>query len=157
MGNIEHAKKSMRDGNYGAAIEYLTREIEQNPKPSRSILSVAYRNRGVAKGILGEYRSALDDLTEALHIEPNDFVAYYNRGNANKDLGRYEDALHDYTKAKEINEASGEAHYGLGEVKLKMEKYDEALEHFVKALNLARNSENYDLANFVKRRMKAIL
>lgn len=149
---LKTAERNMLDGNYGTAIENLTKEIARDPESL-----IAYRNRGVAKGILGEYEAAMEDLDKALRIDAKDVYAYFNRGNVKKDMGRYEEAMADYNKARQIDEKFAQPHFGLGEVKLKTGKADEAFEHFIEAVHLAKNSNNQKFVDLAQERIKEVL
>ena len=149
---LKTAEQNMLDGNYGTAIENLTKEIARDPESL-----IAYRNRGVAKGILGEYEAAMEDLDKALRIDAKDVYAYFNRGNVKKDMGRCEEAMADYDKARQIDEKFAQPHFGLGEVKLKTGKADEAFEHFIEAVHLAKNSNNQKFVDLAQERIKEVL
>ncbi len=62
-------------------------------------LAIAYNNRGGAYNELGEYRRAIDDLNQALRLDPGDAVAYNNRGVAYGNLGDPARAIEDYGQA----------------------------------------------------------
>ena len=149
---LKTAEQNILDGNYGTAIENLTKEIAHDPESL-----IAYRNRGVAKGILGEYEAAMEDLDKALRIDAKDVYAYFNRGNVKKDMGLYEEAMADYEKARQIDGKFAQPHIGFGEVKLKTGKADEAFEHFIEAAHLAKNSNNQKYVDLAQERIKAVL
>ncbi len=86
---------------YDAAIFYLNKAIEINPKDAN-----AYNSRGAAYFKKGEYDRAISNYTKALEINPEYAMAYNNRGNAYNNKGEYERAISDYTKAIEINPRS---------------------------------------------------
>lgn len=60
---------------------------------------LAYNNRGVAYGRLGQYRQAISDLNRAIDLNSNYFKAYSNRGFAHVKLGQYDLAVKDYNEA----------------------------------------------------------
>jgi len=117
-------------GNYGQAIEDLSRAIEIKPSHVK-----AYYNRGVAYNRLGNYRQAIEDLNKAIESKPSHAEAYNNRGNAYSGLGNYRQAIEDYNKAIENNPAYAEAYNnrasaynGLGNYKQAIEDYGRAIE-----------------------------
>ena len=44
------------------------------------LLVLAYYNRGVAYGDLGQYQKEIDDYTRAIELDPQHANAYFNRG-----------------------------------------------------------------------------
>ncbi len=47
----------------------------------------------------GEILKAIDDLDEAVHLNPQFAIAYYHRGLAKNELGQYKKAIEDFDKA----------------------------------------------------------
>ena len=62
----------------------------------------SYFGRAYSYTELGEYELAVQDLTEAIRLDPQDGDAYYNRGIAYKRLSMTEEAGRDFDKAKEL-------------------------------------------------------
>jgi tetratricopeptide (TPR) repeat protein len=62
---------------------------------------MAYNNRGVAYNGLGDHDRAIEDLTEAIILNPEYAMAYFNRGLAYKAKGDNGSALADFNKACE--------------------------------------------------------
>src|SRR5262245_52773514 len=58
-----------------------------------------YRDRGTAHNQAGRYAKALDDLTEAIRLDPADARAYTQRGYAHSQLDHYAQAVADLTEA----------------------------------------------------------
>ena len=52
----------------------------------------------------GEYQKAVEDLTEAIRIDPKFAKAYYNRAYIYNELGEYQKSIEDYTEV--IDKAS---------------------------------------------------
>jgi Flp pilus assembly protein TadD len=63
---------------------------------------VAYHGRGIAYGFLDQNERAIQDLDEAIRLDPQDADAYYNRGVAYQHLGMTEESERDFEKAKEL-------------------------------------------------------
>jgi tetratricopeptide (TPR) repeat protein len=59
----------------------------------------AYRSRGAAYWMKGDYDRAIADTTRAIELEPNNAYAYNSRGIAYKEKGDYDHAIADYDKA----------------------------------------------------------
>jgi tetratricopeptide (TPR) repeat protein len=65
----------------------------------------AYRGRGAAYQVLGEYKRSIQDFDEAIRLDPENAMAYYNRGISYSNLGKLEEAERDFAKAKELGYA----------------------------------------------------
>ena len=59
---------------------------------------------------LGEIDKSLNDLTEAIRLDPSLSVAYGNRGNVYDRLERFEEALQDYDRAIELDPENALGH-----------------------------------------------
>jgi tetratricopeptide (TPR) repeat protein len=60
---------------------------------------VAYYNRGVTYGELGNLRQAISDYDRTIEINPKYAMAYYNRGVAHIKLGNRSKAMEDLKTA----------------------------------------------------------
>ena len=153
MNNLENAKRNMERGDYTTAIGHLSDAIENSQNESEK--QIAYRNRGVAYGILHQYDEALKDLNQALSIWKEDIYALCNRGNVYKDTAEYLKAIEDYNKVIGCGGSEQPApHFGLGEVKVKMGETNEAMEHYIKAFELAKQVHDENLAKSILERMQ---
>ena len=63
---------------------------------------MAYSNRGIAYGALGNFNKAVSDTTKAIELNPNFANAYYIRGIIYQELGETAKAQADFAKAKEL-------------------------------------------------------
>ena len=52
--------------------------------------ATAYTGRGLAKGLLGAYKSAILDFDAAIELKPEDANAYCSRGLVKYELGAYD-------------------------------------------------------------------
>ena len=64
--------------------------------------SHSYFNRAYSYADLGEHELAVQDLTEAIRLDPQYAIAYYNRAIAYQHLGMTEESESDFDKAKEL-------------------------------------------------------
>ncbi|KAL8569949.1 hypothetical protein ACOMHN_056381 [Nucella lapillus] len=62
-------------------------------------LALAYNNRGFLNYLRVEFKSAVQDYTQALEYSPNLAIAYYNRGLIHYRLSRFSEAVEDMQKA----------------------------------------------------------
>ena len=61
--------------------------------------AVAYNNRAISYGYLGQHQNAVNDYTKVIQMDPDDAMAYYNRGFDYRDLGQWTLAAADEIKA----------------------------------------------------------
>ena len=112
------------------------RESEFNQTSDKSI---AYLNRGVAKGDIGDYSGAIDDYTIAIKLDPNYANAYYNRGVAKGEIGDYSGAIDDYTIAIKLDPNYANAYYNRGVNKNNKGDYSGAIDDYTNAIKLDPN------------------
>ena len=83
---------------YRSAIEKLDRAIESDPGNA-----LAYRRRGLAYFLLGEYAFAADDFNKAVMRDSTNAIAYYYRGASVAALQIYDLAIEDLDIAFELD------------------------------------------------------
>ena len=59
---------------YQAALPDSDSAVQLNPN------NAVYHTRGVVKAALGDYDGAIDDLSDAIRLDPEDAIAYRDRG-----------------------------------------------------------------------------
>ena len=106
----------------------------------------AYSNRGVAKYELGRHEGAVADYDEAIRLKPDYAEAYINRSVANQKLGQYEGAVADCNEAIRLKPDLAVAYSNRGAAKAGLDLKDEARKDFEIALELARNTNNANIA-----------
>ncbi len=104
-------------------------------------LAVAYTNRGIAYSSRRDYKRALADFTEAIHLAPDNPFPYYNRGNAYFDRKQYERALADFNAAIERGPELALAYYNRGLVHQQLGHRDKSIEDYQRALSLDPGSQ----------------
>lgn len=87
---------------YQAALPDSDSAVRLNPN------NASYHTRGVVKAALGDYDGAIDDLSDAIRLDPQDAIAYRDRGLAKAALGQKEAAKADFQKAKELDPDVGQ-------------------------------------------------
>ncbi|MBW3002907.1 tetratricopeptide repeat protein [Candidatus Woesearchaeota archaeon] len=93
-----------------------------------------YNNRGRLKVELGRIDSGLEDLTQAIQLEPQDPIYYCNRSLALYRKGKIDDALSDLETALRINPEMEEAHFYKAFVLSSQRKSSEALRELDQAI-----------------------
>jgi tetratricopeptide (TPR) repeat protein len=105
--------------------------VSKSPRKARG-----YNNLGFAYGNAGLYDKAIENLTEAIRINPAFDDAYYNRGNIYAKLGQYNNAVRDYTSALAINQDYFNAYNNRGVVYSLMGEADRAIDDFSRSIAL---------------------
>lgn len=98
------------------AAEHLTAAIDHDPT-----FAEAYHARASAYYALGLVGPAIDDLRQALVLEPRHFDAMFGFGVLLEELERYEDAQEVYLRIQEIYPLDPEAAAGLERISLQLE------------------------------------
>lgn len=91
---FQRGNAAMDAGDYLAAIEHFTAAIDHAPD-----FAAAYNGRAAAYYLTNRIGPAIDDLRQALVLEPRHFVALRGFGAILEELGREEDALEVYKQA----------------------------------------------------------
>jgi len=101
--SLQYRKK----GNYDVAIKFATAAIQLSP----GCLD-AYQIRGRARGLKGEYPSAIKDFTYVLRRKPGHFqTTYYLRGDCFVAMGLLERGIKDYTTCLKYRPGDGKVWY----------------------------------------------
>ena len=119
-------------GDLESAVIHCTQAID-----SRDIhgpdLAPVYYNRGWAYDALGDYRRAIEDYGQALHIRPNYVRAYVARGYSYVQIGDLDRAIDDYSEALQVEPNNFEAHFNRGLAYEQIGKLDSALADYEQA------------------------
>jgi tetratricopeptide (TPR) repeat protein/S1-C subfamily serine protease len=115
-------------GSYRHAIEYYDRAIKIKPRPLLYVL------RGMTRRTIEDGQKALDDVNQAIRLQPDLAIAYHLRGWVYSDLENYTAAIAEINEALRLQPDSGEIYAAFGSIYAKMnfppgfkEKYDKAL------------------------------
>ena len=73
---------------------------------------------------MGDYRKAIDDLTEALAAKPKDAIALSRRGQAHEALGDLRQALDDFRDALDIDSELESAEEGFARITAQLRHSD---------------------------------
>jgi tetratricopeptide (TPR) repeat protein len=91
---------------------------------------------------------ALQDVNQAIALEPNSSMAYKNRGLIHKEKGNIEAALADFNQALDLDPRNQMAYLGRGDVKENRGDLAGVLADFQKALDI--NPANLEIAKQVE-------
>ena len=98
-------------------------------------------NQGVDKAKTGDYRGAIEDLNQAIKLNPN-FAAYYNRGLVRSYLGNKLAALEDLNQAIKLNPDFPPAYNNRGVLRSYLGNKLAALEDLNQAIKLNINDND---------------
>lgn len=113
---LQRGREAIETGEIDAAIEHLTAAIDHAPDVARG-----YTMRAVAYSAAELVGPALDDLRQALVLEPRDFDAMALFGGILEQLDRPQDALETYRRILEINPMSPQAAEAVQRLELQLE------------------------------------
>jgi tetratricopeptide (TPR) repeat protein len=111
----------------------------QSPKPATDAEKKLYQD-GVNKYDAGNYEGAIEDLNQAIELNPQSALAYNRRGDAYYRLGDYEQAQADSSQAILLNPQDANAYFDRGFAFSELGKYKEAIADYTQAIKL--NSED---------------
>jgi tetratricopeptide (TPR) repeat protein len=97
---------------------------------------VKLRDEGVALLRRGDYQAAVDRLSQAVSLNPRDFLAYNERGAAYTWLDRDAEAVEDFTRAIALNDQHAVFYRNRGAALLRLGKLQEAVQDFTRAIAL---------------------
>lgn len=100
--------------------------------------------RGWAESALGKYEAAIQDLTQALALNPQAFFAYLERGAVWAAKGDYERALADCQAAIQLDGQASYAFRVRADAYRGKKDYDQAIADFTTAIQLTPSAEAYD-------------
>jgi tetratricopeptide (TPR) repeat protein len=115
-GNQEAAKiaregsQAVKDQDWNKAIDLFRKAAEKDRKYTQT-LAIAYQQRAFSYANDQRYQDALNDLGEAIKINPRDAHAYEQRAAIEMKINDYDRALADYEMAVKAN--PGEIKYHL--------------------------------------------
>jgi tetratricopeptide (TPR) repeat protein len=145
---INKGKSLMDEGEFGEAVSYFDRAIEQAPEQAE-----AYNLRAVARFEQENYQQAVSDFSEAIRLDSSNYMPYYNRGNAYQEQEKLQQALQDYSRAISIKANEKDVYLNRGVVYFKTGNYQQALDDFNFALRLEEEADPVALLNRAKTRL----
>jgi tetratricopeptide (TPR) repeat protein len=118
-----------------AKIAACTR-IADDKSSSPSLLTLAYRNRGIAYGNKGLHELANFDFSEALKLSPEDRASLYGRGRSFLQMARHDRAIADLSRYLQLHPQSDKAFNDRGLAYLRKGELDLALADFEGAIRV---------------------
>jgi len=121
--------KKDREKNLAGAMEDFNAALALCP------YFIAYNDRGMTRGELGDPRGAIDDFTKAIALRATCEVAYNNRGYWKEEIGDIPGAVRDYNTAIVLLPNYPDPYNNRGLIKAKNGDLDGAEADFSKALS----------------------
>ncbi|MCX7832590.1 MAG: tetratricopeptide repeat protein [Ignavibacteria bacterium] len=118
--------------NYREAISLTNATDVRN----RNSLSLLYKKKGICNLKTRNFKPAVEDFTNSINFNPDNYEAYHLRSKALRKIGDYESALKDANKAIELFSEYAEAYNNRGCIYYMTNKPDEAIKDFTKAIEL---------------------
>ena len=119
-----------------AEMEYRT-ALQDPAYPSPQLV---YMNLGLLFGAQGRDKEAIENLREAVGIDPKFYKAHYELAQALERTSRFEEAAREYEVARPEYETHGEYFYRLGFVYFRLSNAPKALENLYKCRRVAPGS-----------------
>lgn len=148
---VETAKAHIRRGNdcyesgkfKEAVAEYnMAVELEAEIAPhfwGGNPYAAVYNNRGAANSEIGCHDKAVDDLSKAIEMSPDEAAFYCNRGAAYDDIEQYDKAISDYSKAIDLEPESPVYYINRGRAYDMIDSKVRAVRDFDRAIQLDPN------------------
>jgi tetratricopeptide (TPR) repeat protein len=92
--------------------------------------------RGVANIKSKEWKKAISNFDEALHLNPKDALAYEYRGGAYFATGDFDNAINDFAQAIQLDPANARALCNRGSAYLAKNEFDKAMRDFSECVRL---------------------
>jgi tetratricopeptide (TPR) repeat protein len=119
--------------------------VIQSGEKDAANLARAFNNRGAANNEKGQYDTAIEDLSQAIRLDPKYAHAFYNRGNAYDHKGQLDRAIEDYTQAIRLDPKFAVAFRNRGNAYNHEGQHDSAIEDDTQAIRLEpENAENFN-------------
>ncbi len=118
----------------------FSRAIQLDTNKKTSLIS--YKSRGLMYAKSGDTKSALQDFSKVIELEPNNLTNYYQRGLAYNHLGQYKNAITDFNHILVSNPNDGNALNNRGIAFMKLKKIKEAKLDFLKAIKNSQNNKS---------------
>jgi putative GTP pyrophosphokinase len=125
---------------FDRAVETYTEILEHDTRSF--VRSVVYMHRGMANFARNAYEAAIDDFTEALSLDDDNWKALYYRGVIFRSTGRLEEALADLNKCVSLDIYRYESLLARAELLLQMGNRPGARRDAKRALRLEPESED---------------
>lgn len=130
---IESLKQEYRQAATTEEKETIAKQIAEEDKVFLSNLKLREGNKFRDED---NHKQAAQLFTEAIELNPENFLAWHNRGWAYSEQRKYKEAMADFDKASELNPSSELPYFGRGWVYNKMKDYTAAIKEYDKVIEM---------------------
>lgn len=130
---IDTLKKEYLHAETSQAKEIVAQQIAEEDKVFLSNLKLREGNTFRDKG---NHKNAEKLFSEAIELNPENFLAWHNRAWAYSEQKKYKQAMEDFDKASQLNPTSELPYFGRGWVYNQREEYEAAIKEYDKVLEL---------------------
>jgi len=101
----------------------------------------AFASRGIWRGQLRDFDTAVSDFTSALELDSSNLAAYNYRAKAYMQLNRYQEAIDDLVHAAELDTSNSHLVSTIAEQYVALGEFDNAAKYWSKAIQLEPQSK----------------
>jgi tetratricopeptide (TPR) repeat protein len=113
--------------------------VIQSGHETQQLLAIAFFYRGRAYARKSQFDRAIEDLDEAIRLNPNYAYAFNARGAAYGSKGQPDRAIEDLDEAIRLRPNDADAFYNRGSTYLRKGQLDRAIEDYDQAIRIRRN------------------
>ena len=108
----------------------------RQPKSKRSRQAQEHLRKGYDHYKENRLEDAIDELSQAIEIDPQNFEAYFWRARAFMHKGQFENAIGDFNRVVDLNPAYSQAYDNLGWLYMRRNEYDQSLAYLNRSIDL---------------------
>lgn len=117
-------------------------KLDEKHQPTLAKTAAAYKSRGVAGYVKGDYDRAITDFGRAIKLEPHKADYYAQLGSAYHNRGYYERAITSFSHAIKLDPDKSDYYLQRGNACHHKGDYDRAISNFNQALKLHPNQDD---------------
>ncbi|MFM6045103.1 MAG: tetratricopeptide repeat protein [Dolichospermum sp.] len=129
---------------------------EDSNKGTIIMRKTTHNSSGGTNFLLGRYKVAIAEYTQAIKIDPNYAEAYYNRGKSREKLGDYEGAIVDYTQVIKIDPNYIDAYFMRGDIRSKLGDNEGAIADYTQVANFFLEQGNMEIYQGIIQKIRQI-
>lgn len=139
---ILEAIHAQNNGDNENAISIYTRIISSNPIPSKQVLSVMHKHRGMAYFAMNDYANSIDDFKKSIDFNTENFHSLYYMGIVLSVMNKESEALKCFDRSLEINPYQAHVNYRRAMSLYRLGKNEEAIQGIDEAARLGLDDDD---------------
>jgi ppGpp synthetase/RelA/SpoT-type nucleotidyltranferase len=124
------------------AIEIYTIIINSKPIPSKIVLSVIHKHRGMAYFAMHNYKVSIEDFTKSIQYDPKNYHSLYYKGIVMSVINNEKGALDCFDRSLEINPYQAHVNYRRAMSLYRLGKNNEAIKAIDEANRLGLDDDD---------------